>query len=405
MTGDRAMPARERPSTPAAATVAAVIVAAGRGVRAGGSVPKPYARIGGDSVLGRTVAVFAGHPAISAIVAAIHPDDEALARRAVGDKPVDLVAGGATRQESVYNGLKFLENADPDLVLVHDAARPFVSTDIIDGCIAAAHRHGAAVAGVPVADTVKRTDGDGMVTATVARDRLWRAQTPQGFRYRALLEAHRAAAGRALSDDAGVAEAAGLAVAMSQGSEANFKITTAADLERADRIARAAGPARVTLVGHGFDVHAFGPGDHVVLCGVRIGHNRGLKGHSDADVALHALTDAILGALGQGDIGRHFPDTDPQWRNASSDRFLRHALDLAAAAEGRLVNLDLTIVCERPKLQPHYDAMRNRLGALTGLPPARIGLKATTTEALGFTGRGEGIAAQAVVSVAVPDAG
>ncbi len=381
---------------------AAVIVAAGRGMRAGGDVPKQYARIGGEPVLRRTVGVFAAHPAVSTVVAVIHPDDEALARQTAGAARVHFVSGGESRQESVYNGLKFLDKLDPEFVLVHDAARPFVTADIVSRCLDAARRHGAAAAGVPMADTVKKTDGTGLVTETIARDRLWRAQTPQAFRYRDLLAAHEAGAGRGLTDDAAVAEAAGLAVAMSPGSEDNFKITAAEDLARADRIARASAP-RVTVVGHGFDVHAFGPGDHIVLCGVQIAHTHGLEGHSDADAALHALTDAILGALGEGDIGQHFPDSDPQWRDAASDRFVRHALDLAAAADGRLVNLDLTLVCERPRLQPHYDAMKHNLCGLTGLPPARIGLKATTTERLGFTGRGEGLAAQAVVSLNLPD--
>ena len=402
MTDDRTPAAPGEPGACAAVIVAAVIVAAGRGVRAGGGLPKQYARIGGEPVLRRTVRVFAAHPAVSAVVAVIHPDDGALARQAAGAASVRFVSGGASRQDSVYNGLKVLDNLDPDFVLVHDAARPFVTEEIIDRCLDAARRCGAAAAGVPMADTVKSTDGEGVVTGTVARDRLWRAQTPQAFRYRDLLAAHEAAAGQALTDDAAVAEAAGLAVAMSAGSDDNFKITTAEDLARADRLARAAAP-RVTVVGHGFDVHAFGPGDHIVLCGVRIGHSSGLVGHSDADAALHALTDAILGAVGEGDIGQHFPDTDPQWRGAASDRFLRHALDLAAGADGRLVNLDLTVVCERPKLAPHYAAMKRSLCDLTGLPPARIGLKATTTEKLGFTGRGEGIAAQAIVSLDLPD--
>lgn len=390
------------PDAGAAVTAAAVIVAAGRGARAGGDVPKQYATIGGEPVLRRTVGAFAAHPAVSDVVTVIHPDDSALARQAVGPAPVHFVAGGASRQESVYNGLKFLDTMNPEFVLVHDAARPFVTAEIIGRCLDSARRHGAAAAGIPIADTVKRTDGAGVVTGTVARDRLWRAQTPQAFRYRDLLAAHEAAAGDALTDDAAVAEAAGFFAVMSPGSEDNFKITTAEDLARADRMARAAMP-RVTVVGHGFDVHAFGPGDHIVLCGVRIGHSHGLVGHSDADAALHALTDALLGALGAGDIGQHFPDSDPLWRGAASDRFLRHALDLVAGAEGRLVNLDLTLVCERPKLAPHYDAMKRRLSDLTGLPPARVGLKATTTERLGFTGRGEGIAAQAAVSVDLPD--
>ncbi|MCY4395755.1 MAG: bifunctional 2-C-methyl-D-erythritol 4-phosphate cytidylyltransferase/2-C-methyl-D-erythritol 2,4-cyclodiphosphate synthase [Rhodospirillaceae bacterium] len=398
MTDDRTPAA---PGEPGAC--AAVIVAAGRGVRAGGDVPKQYARIGGEPVLRRTVGVFAAHPAISAIVAVIHPDDETLARQSVGAEAVRFVPGGASRQESVYNGLKILDKMDPEFVLVHDAARPFVTAKIVSRCLDEAQRHGAAIVGVPMTDTVKQTDDSGTVTGTVARDRLWRAQTPQAFRYRNLVAAHEAAAGEALTDDAAVAEAAGLTVAVSPGSEDNFKITTAGDLARADRMARALAGPRITVVGHGFDVHRFGPGDHVVLCGVKIGHFQGLEGHSDADAALHALTDAVLGAIGEGDIGRHFPDSDPQWRGAASDRFLRHALGLVADAGGRLINLDLTVICERPKLAPHHDAMKRKLCDLTGLPPARIGLKATTTEKLGFTGRGEGIAAQAAVSIDLPD--
>ena len=383
---------------------AAVIAAAGRGARAGGDVPKQYARIGGEPVLRRAVDVFAAHPAVSTVVIVIHPDDEALARQAVGPMPVHFVTGGASRQESVYNGLNFLDNIDPEFVLIHDAARPFVTAEIVSWCLDAARRHGAATAGVAMADTVKKTDGEGIVTETIARNGLWRAQTPQAFRYRDLMAAHESGAGRGLTDDAAVAETAGLSVAVSPGSEGNFKITSGADLARADRIAQASVPARATVVGHGFDVHRFGPGNHIVLCGVRIDHTHGVEGHSDADVALHALTDALLGALGQGDIGQHFPDSDPQWRDAASDRFVRHALDLVAAAGGRPVNLDLTIVCELPKLQPYYGAMKQNLRNLTGLPPARIGLKATTTEGLGFAGRGEGLAAQAVVSLDLPNA-
>jgi len=383
---------------------AAVIVAAGRGRRAGGDIPKQYARIGGEAVLRRTVRAFATHPRIGAVVVVIHPDDRTDAEDATRGFDCQLVYGGETRQESSFNGLKALESSPPDIVLVHDAARPFTSSAVIAAAIDGAGVHGAVLAGIPVVDTIKATSASSVVLTTVPRDGLWRAQTPQAFRYDLILAAHRSAQEAALTDDAAVAEAAGHAVVMSEGADENFKITTAADLARADRLAKGTMSDIVTLIGSGFDVHAFEDGDHVTLCGERIAHSQALKGHSDADVALHALTDAILGALAEGDIGQHFPDSDPQWRGSPSDVFLRHALDLVAARNGRLINVDLTIICERPRLQAHREAMIRNLAALTGLPNQRIGLKATTTEKLGFTGRGEGIAAQAVVSVSVPDA-
>lgn len=378
---------------------AAIIVAAGRGTRAGGPVPKQYAMLAGLPVLRRTLHPFAQHPGVGKIVVVIHPDDRLIAEDAARGIEISFVDGGETRQESVYNGLKYMENTNPDTVLIHDAARPFVTLDILSRTITAAEQHGGAVAGLPVADTLKQVGDAAAILETVPRDGMWRAQTPQTFRFAPLLAAHRAVQGKALTDDAAVAERAGMTVVMTRGSEDNFKITTPDDLERAERLAMT---RHDTLVGQGYDVHAFAPGDHVWLCGVRIAHDQALRGHSDADVALHALTDAVYGALGAGDIGQHFPDTDPQWRGVASDRFLRHAMEMLAARGGRLVNVDLTIICEQPKLAPHRDAMLATLGDLTGLSTDRIGLKATTTEKLGFTGRGEGIAAQAIVSVGLP---
>jgi len=379
---------------------AAIIVAAGRGHRAGGPVPKQYAALAGMPVIRRTLQPFDLHPAIETIAVVIHPDDRSMAESAVSGIDVTFVNGGKNRQDSVRNGLKYIENVDPDIVLIHDAARPFATQTILTRTIDAARQHGGAVAGLPVPDTLKQVGETAEIHQTVPREGIWRAQTPQAFRYQPLLAAHRAAAGEALTDDAAVAEQAGMTVVMTVGSEDNFKITTPEDLERAERLAMT---QQVNVVGQGYDVHAFAPGDHVWLCSVQIAHDRTLKGHSDADVALHALTDALYGALGAGDIGQHFPDSDPQWRGAPSDRFLGHAMDLLKSRGGRLINLDLTIICEQPRLAPHRDAMLARLSDLTGLPSARIGLKATTTEKLGFTGRGEGIAAQAIVSVSLPD--
>jgi 2-C-methyl-D-erythritol 4-phosphate cytidylyltransferase/2-C-methyl-D-erythritol 2,4-cyclodiphosphate synthase len=333
----------------------------------------------------------------------IGPDDHDHYRAAV--RGVDLpppVEGGASRQHSVLNGLEALAAQPPVLVAIHDAARPFVRRSDIAACLealAAADVDGA-VLGIPLADTLKRVDGSGAISATVSRAHLWRAQTPQVFRYPALLDAHRAAAtlganeDTALTDDAAVAELAGLRVVMVPGHEDNRKITTAQDLQQATTL-----ETRTAL---GFDVHGFADGSSVMLGGVAIAHSRTLAGHSDADVALHALTDAVLGTIGAGDIGAHFPPSDPQWRGVSSDRFLRHAVGLLSAAGGRVVHLDLTLVCEAPRIGPHRDAMVASIARIAGVERARVSVKATTTEGLGFTGRGEGIAAQAVATVEVP---
>jgi 2-C-methyl-D-erythritol 4-phosphate cytidylyltransferase / 2-C-methyl-D-erythritol 2,4-cyclodiphosphate synthase len=284
-------------------------------------------------------------------------------------------------------------------VLIHDGARPFLDRGTIDRVIAALADAPAVVPALKLADTVKRAE-DGRVLETVERAQLWRAQTPQGFRYREILAAHRAANGLDLPDDAAVAEHAGLAVRLVAGSEDNVKVTTAEDLARGERAA--AGRLGDVRTGQGFDVHAFGPGDHVWLCGVKVPHDRGLIGHSDADCGLHALTDAVLGALGAGDIGVHFPPSDPQWRGAPSHRFLRHAADLVAQAGGGIAHVDVTLICERPKIGPHRAAMVARIAEILGVDPKRVSVKATTTETLGFTGRGEGMAAQAIATLRLP---
>lgn len=382
----------------------ALVVAAGRGTRFGGEVPKQYRQLAGAPVLRHCLRTFRGHPDIAAVRVVIHADDRARYDEAAkGLDLLDPVTGGASRQESVRLGLESLAGEAPATVLIHDAARPFVDRRSISAAIAALETSPGALVAVPVVDTLKRgvaaKDDGARVADTVDRAGLWRAQTPQGFRFADILAAHEAAKGDTLTDDAAVAEQAGLEIALVEGSEDNFKVTTEADLARAERLLAARCEVRT---GSGFDVHAFGPGDHVWLCGVKIAHERGLVGHSDADVGLHALTDAILGAIGAGDIGDHFPDSDPQWRGASSDRFLAHAAALVAERGGAIQNVDLTLICEQPKLAPHRHAMTARVAEILGLTPDRVGLKATTTEGLGFTGRGEGIAAQAIATLRLP---
>ena len=409
-------PTRPQPSddavgdAPPRGRAAALIVAAGRGRRFGGGVPKQYQALGGRALLAHAAAAFLAHPRIDLVQVVIGPDDRDLHDRALaGLEVAPPVIGGAERQDSVRLGLEPLAaRGDIDFVLVHDAARPFLPAGMIDRVLNALGDAPAALPALAVTDTLKR--GEAMTVAgTVSRDGLWRAQTPQGARLDLLLAAHRAAAGhtlpRALTDDAAVMEAAGHAVRLVDGDEAAFKITTTADMDRARQLLARRGQTATLLpaTGSGFDVHAFAPGDHVWLCGVPVPHDQGLSGHSDADVALHALTDAVLGAIAADDIGRHFPPTDARWRGASSDRFLIHALALMGAMGGRLVHCDVTIIGERPKVGPHREAMRRRLAELTGLPPARIGVKATTTEQLGFTGRREGLAAMATATVLLPD--
>ena len=384
-------------------TCTALIVAAGRGSRFGGPLPKQYSFLGGQPVLRHTLAAFQAVPDIRARRVVIAAGDEAQYEAASAglDLPPPIL-GGTSRQQSVLNGLEALAADAPDLVAIHDAARPFVRPVDISACLAAASAPGidGAVLGVPLADTLKRVGAGGGISETVPRAHLWRAQTPQIFRLASLLAAHRAAAelgaseATALTDDAAVAERAGLKVVMVAGSEDNSKITTTEDLLRASVVE--------TRTAFGFDVHGFAPGNAVMLGGVAIPHVKALAGHSDADVALHALTDALLGTIGAGDIGHHLPPSDPQWRGASSARILRHAVELVTARGGRIVHLDLTLICEAPRIGPHREAMVGNIARIAGIDSHRVSVKATTTEGLGFTGRREGIAAQAIATVELP---
>jgi 2-C-methyl-D-erythritol 4-phosphate cytidylyltransferase / 2-C-methyl-D-erythritol 2,4-cyclodiphosphate synthase len=384
--------------------VAAVVVAAGRGLRAGGGGPKQYRRIAGEPVIRLSLRTLTEHAAIAMVQPVIHPEDAALfGAAAAGFRLLEPVLGGATRQASVRAGLEALNERRPDLVLVHDAARPFASAALISRGIESVPAGGGAVPALPVADTIKTVDASGTVTATLERAQLRAVQTPQAFDFPALLAAHRraAAAGREdFTDDAALAEWAGIRVTTFEGEAANMKLTTADDFVRLG----AADLAALTDVrtGFGFDVHAFGPGDHVTLGGVRIAHLQGLSGHSDADVVLHALVDAILGALADGDIGVHFPPSDPQWRGASSDRFLAFAVERVRARGGRIAHLDVNVVCEAPRIGPHRDAMRQRIAEIAGVSAERVGVQATTSEKLGYIGRGEGMAAFATATVRLP---
>lgn len=387
-----------------AGRIAAVIVAAGRGHRVGGDLPKQYRQVAGEPLIRPTLAAFLAHKQVAAVQPVIHPDDASLFRAATaGLSPLPPVHGGGTRQASVRAGLEALADARPDIVLIHDAARPFLTGDLITRAIAAGGEHGAAVPAIPVADTVKKIDEQARVTETLDRSRLRMVQTPQSFAFGLIVDAHRraAAAGRDdFSDDAALAEWAGHRVNVFAGETANVKLTTEDDFARAEALRMAAlGDVRT---GNGFDVHAFADGDHVMLGGVRIPHSRGLTGHSDADVALHALVDAILGALADGDIGAHFPPSDPQWRGAASERFLAFACERVRAREGIIAHLDVTVVCEAPRVSPHRDAMRARIAGIAGIPVSRVAVKATTSEKLGFTGRGEGMVAMATATVRLP---
>ncbi|HVR59452.1 MAG TPA: bifunctional 2-C-methyl-D-erythritol 4-phosphate cytidylyltransferase/2-C-methyl-D-erythritol 2,4-cyclodiphosphate synthase [Pseudolabrys sp.] len=386
------------------AQVAAVVVAAGQGLRAGGEIPKQFRRIAGETLLERALSAFAEAPDVTFVQPVIRPDDVDLVRRLTdGMNVLEPVAGGATRQASVRAGLEALVACTPDIVLIHDAARPFASASLITRAIAAAEKTGAAIPALPVTDTVKRIDSTGTIEATLDRNSIRLVQTPQAFAFPALFDAHRRALAQGrndFTDDAALAEWAGIKVSVFAGEPGNIKFTTPEDFARAEAI-QSAGLGDVRT-GSGLDVHAFGPGDHVTLGGIRIPHVQALTGHSDADVALHALTDAILGALADGDIGAHFPPSDPQWRGASSDRFLTFAVERVRARGGRIAHLDLTIVCEAPRIGEHRDRMRANIANLAGIGIERVGVKATTSEKLGFTGRGEGIAAYATATIRLP---
>lgn len=371
-------------------TTAALIVAAGRGTRAGPGAPKQWRPLAGRRVADWTVAAFAAHPEIDLILAVTHPDDDAEA----ATLGIETVHGGATRAASVRAGLEALEGRGVTRVLIHDVARAGITPDIISAVITALDTTPGAAPAIPVTDALWRGE-NGKVTGTEDRTGLFRAQTPQGFHFDAILSAHRAHPGDA-ADDVEVARTAGLDVAIVPGNETNLKITAPEDFARMEKSLRGAMDIRL---GNGFDVHAFEDGDHVTLCGVQIPHTRALKGHSDADVGMHAVTDAIYGALAEGDIGRHFPPSDMQWKGADSAIFLDHAVKLAASRGFAISNIDCTLICERPKIGAHAAAMTARMAEIMGLAADRISIKATTSEKLGFTGREEGIAALATATL------
>jgi 2-C-methyl-D-erythritol 4-phosphate cytidylyltransferase/2-C-methyl-D-erythritol 2,4-cyclodiphosphate synthase len=389
-------------------STAAVIVAAGSGLRAGGEQPKQYQLIGGQPVLHWTLDAFAKHPGILHVLPVIGEGHEELFARTInGVVTLPPVTGGSTRQDSCRLGLEALEAIRPTQVLIHDAARPFAAAEFISHVIAALAYHDAVIPALPVADTLKHAPG-GLIKTTVDRSAMYAAQTPQGFHFDKILAAHRRAfaegAGN-LTDDAAVAEFAGISVAVIAGRRENRKLTTAEDISEADRFLARQFSRELTdvVTGQGIDVHAFEPGDHVILCGVAIPHPARLKGHSDADAPMHALTDAILGAIGEGDIGTHFPPSEAKWKGAASRIFLEKAVHLVAQRGGRIAHADITILCEAPKIAPHIAAMKAVLAPLLGLPLKRIAIKATTTEGLGFTGRSEGLAAFATVTVRLPE--
>ena len=376
-------------------TTAAILVAAGRGARAGGEVPKQWQMLGGPSVAAHALASFAEHARVDTLVLVLHPDD--LETDLWPRHPsVTVVTGGTTRAASVQEGLKAV-HPDTTKVLIHDAARPMVNAALIDRVLDALDHHAGAAPAVGVTDTLWY-GAENLVTGVQDRAGLFRAQTPQGFHLDPLLQAHAQASGDE-TDDVAVARAAGLDVAIVAGDEDNIKITTPADFGRAENLMRLTMDIRT---GNGYDVHRFGDGDHVWLCGVQIPHTRSLQGHSDADVGMHAVTDAIYGALGMGDIGQHFPPSDPQWKGAASHIFLQHAVQLASERGYAISNVDCTLICEFPKIGPHQAAMKAVMSAFMGLESDRISVKATTSEKLGFTGREEGIAAIATATLVKP---
>lgn len=383
-------------------SVITLIVAAGRGERAGQNGPKQYAKLAGETVLARSIRAMAASKAVNEILCVIHADDHDLYASAIKSlspaikkklrKPVN---GGATRQQSVMAGLEALSETGCKTVLIHDAARPFVSKALIERVIEAVPQTGAAIPALPVSDTIKQLDGDGLITSTPDRATLRAAQTPQAFYYQLILGAHRAMIDREMTDDASLVEALGGQVVPVEGARSNIKLTTPEDFAMADL------SLTEIVTTMGYDVHAFGDGDHVTLAGIKIPHARGILAHSDGDVILHAFCDAIFGAIGEGDIGKHFPPSDPQWKDAPSATFVAHAMKLLKEHGGTLVNCDVTLLAEEPRIGPHRDAMVDHLAKLTGLPKNRIGLKATTMEKLGAVGRGEGLVAQVVATLRV----
>jgi 2-C-methyl-D-erythritol 4-phosphate cytidylyltransferase/2-C-methyl-D-erythritol 2,4-cyclodiphosphate synthase len=377
----------------------ALIVAAGQGLRAGGGLPKQFRQVAGKSVLRRSIDAFLNHPAIASVQVVISPDQRELYDACTaGLNLPEPVHGGASRQESVFAGLAAIAGAKPTTVLIHDAARVLVAPDTITAVCAALEKHEAVLPAIPVADTLKHI-GTTHVRGTLPREEMALAQTPQGFHFEKIMSAHQQAHGKAYTDDASIAEAAGMAVHVVPGTRSNFKLTTPEDFVIAEQMLWGRMSPRI---GTGFDVHRFTDGDHVWLCGVKVPHSKGLEGHSDADVGLHALTDAILGAAALGDIGQHFPPSDMKWKGAASHVFLAHAAALLRERGGVLENVDVTVICEQPKVSPHREEMAKTIASILGVERERVSVKATTTEGLGFTGRKEGIAAQAVAMVRLP---
>ena len=393
-----------------AGKVGVVVVAAGRGERAGATRegPKQYRNVGGQPVLRRTLEIFAAHASIADIVVAIHPDDTDLYAAAMPglDGCIRAIAGGSTRQASTRLGLLALKDSNVDHVLIHDGVRPFVDPALIDRVIADIGPRQGSLPALAVSDTIKKGDGAGLVSGTVDRAGLFAAQTPQGFPFDPILRAHEKAhdEGRDdFTDDAAIAEWAGIPVKLVEGSPDNVKLTWARDIVMADaRLNGASASFPDIRTGNGYDVHRFAPGDHVTLCGIAIPHDRRLDGHSDADVGLHALTDALLATCGAGDIGTHFPPSDPQWKGAASRIFVEEAVRLVRQKGGRIANADVTLICEAPKIGPHREAMVAEMADMLGIAPDRVSVKATTNEGLGFLGRKEGIAAIATATVAYP---
>ena len=389
-------------STKVSLDCVALVVAAGRGNRFGGEIPKQYVKLNGLSLLTRCLNILGSHPRIKHLRVVIHPDDIELYTEATkGIKLLEPVFGGDQRQESVRLGLESYKDINPKHVLIHDAARPFFTGDIIDALLTSLEDHNlASIPGLLIKDSLKRVKNNTVIDS-VDRTNLWQAQTPQGFNYETIMAAHKATIGLGLTDDAAIAEANGVKVQIIEGSSQNFKVTTCQDLVRGKQLLNLNKENKIIRIGIGTDVHSFKPGKSVTLCGIKIPFNKSLKGHSDADVAMHAITDALLGAVGAGDIGLIFPPSDPKWKNCASEIFLTRAGNEINQRDGNIINIDLTIICEKPKINSYRDKMQNNIAKILEITCDKVNIKATTTEQLGFTGRGEGIAAQAVAGVQI----
>ena len=382
-------------------TVAALLLAGGRGIRAGGDIPKQYRKIGGKTILRWAIDSFLASPLVDEVQVVIHQKDSELYQSAVrGLSLLEPVFGGTERHLSALRGLESLISLSPTKVLIHDAARPFVDLGLIERVLNATQKRQGAIPALAVVDTLKYVDAEGFIQTTVDRSSLWRAQTPQGFVFSDILGAHQLRGKENPTDDAALFEKTGGRVKIVDGDEQNIKVTTPEDFKRSIQMLEL--KERRTHVGSGFDVHRFGPGDHIMLCGIKIPHSQSLIGHSDADAALHALTDAILGAIGGGDIGQHFPPSDSRWLGASSNVFVEAAAQKVADAGGLIYNVDITIIGEYPKIGPYRENMRKSVASMLGLQSRCVNIKATTTEKLGFAGRQEGLAAQAIASIGLP---